>query len=100
MGAAVLALAGAALVPLSAHAEDNGPTGVPGKSCPIVNSDGTVEQVPVGTHAGILYCGQDGNWHIGWLVDGRQFQQPTHPILGAAAGGVVFTTPTSASNAR
>src|SRR6185437_15173418 len=78
-----LTVVGALLAPGGAHAQDNGPTGVPGISCAIEVSDGngnvTVQQVPVGTRVGLAYCGQDGDWHIGWLVDGLQVTPPTHP---------------------
>ncbi len=73
---AAAAVAGA-FVSTPAGAEDNGPAGVPGKSCAVVNSDGTVSQVPVGTRVGLLYCGRDGDWHVGWLVD--ELQQPPKP---------------------
>ena len=49
-------------------AQDNIPPLVPGK-CAVVDEHGNVSYVPKGTHAGILYCGADGDWHIGWLVD-------------------------------
>ncbi len=26
--------------------------------------------VPEGTRVGILVCGHDGDWHLGWLIDG------------------------------
>jgi hypothetical protein len=91
-GTAVLALAGTALVPLAAHAEPNdGASGVPGRSCHVEYSDGSIHQVPVGTRFGLLYCGQDGNWHVGWLVDAIRVAQPTSPtlpIISATAGQV------------
>ena len=32
--------------------------------------------VPEGTRVGLAYCGSDGEWHFGWLVDGR-VEEPT-----------------------
>lgn len=61
-----------------ASAADNGPAGVPGKSCAVEDSNGKVTQVPVGTRYGLLYCGRDGEWHVGWLVD-EIVQPPTPP---------------------
>src|SRR4051812_31056446 len=91
-GAAVLVLAASALVPLAAHAEPNsGPSGVPGKSCAVENSDGTVQQVPIGTRIGLAYCGQDGDWHFGWLVDALAVRQPTGPkvpVISAPVGAI------------
>jgi hypothetical protein len=51
-----------------AFAEDNIPPLVPGK-CAVVDEHGNVSYVAKGTHVGLLYCGADGDWHIGWLVD-------------------------------
>ena len=68
-GAVGLAVVGSVLAPIGAHAQDNGPSGVPGKSCAVENENGTVTQVPVGTRVGLAYCGRDGEWHMGWLVD-------------------------------
>ncbi len=52
--------------------------------CPI-EIDGHISYVPEGTHVGILYCGHDGNWHIGWLVDGLarggSSGQGTQPVI-------------------
>jgi hypothetical protein len=99
-----LTVVGALLAPGGAHAQDNDPTGVPGTSCAIEVSDGngnvTVQQVPVGTHVGLLYCGQDGDWHLGWLVDGRQVTPPTHPVLSpprVSASQFVQMAPPSAA---
>ncbi len=46
--------------------------------CPVEDSGtGQTTTVPVGTHIGIFYCGRDGEWHLGWLVDER-----TNPVVG------------------
>lgn len=74
-GAVALVVAGSAFMPLAAHAQDNsGPNGVPGQSCAVEIVDGNgntigYKQVPVGTRYGLIYCGQDGNWHFGWLTN-------------------------------
>lgn len=31
--------------------------------------DGKTVQVPEGSRVGLFYCGTDGEWHVGWLVD-------------------------------
>jgi hypothetical protein len=52
--------------------------------------------VPTGTRIGFMYCGSDGEWHLGWLVDAAV--SPTGggakpPIkVGAANGGVLTAT--------
>lgn len=74
-----------------ASAEDNGPAGVPGKSCAI-EVDGVVKQVPVGSRVGLFYCGRDGDWHVGWLVDEIvQPKPPKKPPVVTRAQTSVFT---------
>ncbi|MHB8235215.1 MAG: hypothetical protein ACYDHT_11245 [Solirubrobacteraceae bacterium] len=64
---AVGAVALAFLAAGNAHADtkkgNGGSTG-----CQIEN-DGHVETVPVGTKVGLFTCGQDGEWHFGWLIN-------------------------------
>jgi len=38
------------------------------KGCQIEN-DGKIETVPVGTKVGLFTCGEDGEWHFGWLIN-------------------------------
>jgi hypothetical protein len=41
--------------------------------------------VPTGTCMGLSYCGGDGEWHFGWLVDARATD--TRPVTGGVKGG-------------
>jgi len=51
----------------SAHADSKKGTG--GSSGCQIENDGKVETVPVGTKIGLFTCGQDGEWHFGWLIN-------------------------------
>ena len=51
----------------SAHADAKQGTGGT-QGCQIEN-DGKVETVPVGSKVGLFTCGQDGEWHFGWLIN-------------------------------
>ncbi len=62
IGAAALAFAGAG----SAHADSKQGSGG-GKGC-LIENNGHLETVPVGTKISLLTCGADGEWHFGWLV--------------------------------
>ena len=87
-GAAAAALAVSTGVATTASAEPIGPNGPASKPghCAVVNTDSngneTVSYVPTGTRMGLSYCGSDGEWHFGWLVDARATD------TGAATGGV------------
>lgn len=41
------------------------------KGCPVEDEHGNTTYVEVGTRIGWLVCGSDGEWHFGWLIDGR-----------------------------
>lgn len=86
----------------AASAEPIGPGGPASKPghCPVVSTDSngneTVEYVPTGTRMGLSYCGSDGEWHFGWLVDARAADtgSPTTggtkgPKPGVVNGGVL-----------
>ena len=70
----------------AAHAEPKGGPGAGSSTayCPVI-IDGKWTYVPEGSRVGILYCGHDGNWHIGWLVDavahGGPAGQGTKPVI-------------------
>jgi hypothetical protein len=67
-GAAIGAAAVAFIGATPAHADSkqgNGGT----KGCQIEN-DGKIETVPVGSKVGLFTCGEDGEWHFGWLING------------------------------
>lgn len=34
-----------------------------------IENDGKIETVPVGSKIGLFTCGQDGEWHFGWLIN-------------------------------
>ncbi|HJT95153.1 MAG TPA: hypothetical protein VJ777_24980 [Mycobacterium sp.] len=88
-GAVAAALAVSTGVAATASAQPIGPNGPASKPghCAIVNTDSngneTVEYVPTGTRMGLSYCGSDGEWHFGWLVDAA-----VAPTGGGKPGGV------------
>lgn len=63
-------------------------------TCPVVNTDSngneTVTWVPEGTRVGLFVCGSDGNWHFGWLIDGRT-SGPDSPV--SRPDGDISTAP-------
>ncbi len=63
IGAIALAFIGAG----SAHADTKQGSGGGSKGC-LIENDGHLETVPVGTKVSLLTCGSDGEWHFGWLV--------------------------------
>jgi len=70
--AAVLAIAASALAPVSARAEPKAPPSAP-HGCPVVDeNDKIVGYMEPGTRIGLFYCGTDGEWHFGWLVNARR----------------------------
>jgi hypothetical protein len=62
IGAVALAFIGAG----SAHADSKQGTGG-SKGC-LIENDGHLETVPVGSKILLFTCGADGEWHLGWLV--------------------------------
>jgi hypothetical protein len=91
-GAAAAVLAVSTGVAATASAEPIGPNGPASKPgyCAVVNTDSngneTVSYVPTGSRVGLSYCGADGEWHLGWLVDGRAVA-PTGGVKGGANVG-------------
>jgi hypothetical protein len=63
IGAAAVAFIGAT----PAHAAIKQGNGA-AAGCQIEN-DGKIETVPVGTKVGLFTCGEDGEWHFGWLIN-------------------------------
>jgi hypothetical protein len=63
IGAVALAFIGAG----SAHADTKQGSGGGSKGC-LIENDGHLETVPVGTKISLLTCGSDGEWHFGWLI--------------------------------
>jgi hypothetical protein len=62
IGAVALAFAGAG----SAHADSKQGSGG-SKGC-LIENNGHLETVPVGTKISLFTCGSDGEWHFGWLI--------------------------------
>ncbi|MFL6084983.1 MAG: hypothetical protein ACJ74F_17675 [Mycobacterium sp.] len=93
-GALTAVLAVSTGVAATASAEPIGPNGPASKPgyCAVVNTDSngneTVTYVPTGTRSGLSYCGRDGEWHFGWLVD-EMVAPPTGGGKGPVKGGGV-----------
>ncbi len=72
-----------------AHADTKQGTGGT-KGC-LIENDGHLETVAVGTKVGLFTCGQDGEWHFGWLINAISAQKvkanpvTTGPSHGTAA---------------
>jgi hypothetical protein len=62
IGVAALAFVGAG----AAHADSKQGSGG-SKGC-LIENDGHLETVPVGSKILLFTCGADGEWHLGWLV--------------------------------
>jgi hypothetical protein len=72
-----------------AHADTKKGTG-PAKGC-LIENDGKLETVAVGSRVGLFVCGSDGEWHFGWLIS--ELSAPPHksvkPVTGAVRHGVL-----------
>jgi len=58
-----------------------------------IENDGKVETVPVGTKIGLFTCGEDGEWHFGWLINAigarpKGMANPGSPGAGHGVGAV------------
>ncbi len=84
IGAAAFTFIGAA----PAHADTkqgNGGT----KGC-LIENDGRLETVPVGSKVGLFTCGEDGEWHFGWLINAVSGAKvKANPVTGGATHKVV-----------
>ncbi len=49
-----------------AHADTKKGSG--GSTGCLIENNGHLERVPVGTKISLLTCGSDGEWHLGWLI--------------------------------
>ena len=77
--AATLPAVGLVAVSGTAHAQKPRSGNTPA-TCDVYNENtGKIEQVPEGSRVGLFYCGQDGEWHVGWLVDARVGGTTTPP---------------------
>jgi hypothetical protein len=64
------------------------------QGCPVEDENGNVSYVPIGTRIGLFVCGSDGEWHFGWLVDGRVSPpKPTAPKVPHTTVQVVDRAP-------
>jgi hypothetical protein len=67
VAAALVAVAVALLAAGPAHADMKQGSGT-AKGC-LIENDGKLETVPVGSKVGLFTCGSDGEWHFGWLIN-------------------------------
>lgn len=81
IGAASIAFIGAG----TAHADTKQGTGT-SKGC-LIENDGKLETVAVGSKIGLFTCGSDGEWHFGWLINA--ISAPPHKSVGSAGAGAV-----------
>src|ERR1700674_4021473 len=80
---AAFSVAGASLVPALAQADPKQQP--PAKGCLVEDANGNTYTVAVGTRIGLFFCGSDGEWHFGWLVNGRvQTEVPPTQVAGKA----------------
>jgi hypothetical protein len=81
---AAFGFSGAAMVPAAAQADRKQQP--PAKGCLVEDANGSTYTVPVGTRVGLFFCGADGEWHFGWLVNGRvQTEGPPTKVVNAVA---------------
>jgi hypothetical protein len=64
---AIAAVAMACIAAASAHADTKKGSG--GSAGCLIENDGKLETVPVGSKVGLFTCGSDGEWHFGWLIN-------------------------------
>jgi hypothetical protein len=76
--AATFAVAVSLVPATAAQAQPKGGTNQP-KGCPVEDEHGNVTYVDPGTRIGLFVCGDDGDWHFGWLINGRVVK-PTKTI--------------------
>jgi hypothetical protein len=80
--AVAIGAAAAALVAAGPAQADSKSGSGPIKGC-LIENDGKLETVAVGTRIGLFVCGSDGEWHFGWLVTGGI--APAHKTVGPGA---------------
>ncbi len=79
----LVALPLAAMVAGAAPASARARQGNIPATCPAEGTDANgrpITSLPEGTRVGLWVCGADGQWHFGWLIDGRVSEPtPTSP---------------------
>ena len=68
-----------------AHADTKKGTGT-AKGC-LIENDGKLETVAVGSKIGLFTCGSDGEWHFGWLINA--IGAPAHKTLKPVTTGAI-----------
>jgi hypothetical protein len=68
-----------------AHADTKKGTG-PAKGC-LIENDGKLETVAVGSRVGLFVCGSDGEWHFGWLI--TELSAPPHKSVKPVAPSAI-----------
>ncbi|HXP36678.1 MAG TPA: hypothetical protein VN817_02830 [Solirubrobacteraceae bacterium] len=91
IGALALALAGAG----AAHADSKQGSG--GSQGCLIENNGHLETVPVGTKISLLTCGADGEWHFGWLI--TQISAPPKKTVKTVGVSVVHRGSVQAAQA-
>jgi hypothetical protein len=91
IGAVALAFIGAG----SAHADTKQGSGG-SKGC-LIENNGHLETVPVGTKISLLTCGADGEWHFGWLI--TQISAPPKKTVKTVGVSVVHRGSVQAAQA-
>jgi hypothetical protein len=81
IGAVALAFLGAG----SAHADSKQGSG--GSQGCLIENNGHLERVPVGSKISLLTCGADGEWHFGWLI--TQISAPPKKTIKTVGVSVV-----------
>jgi hypothetical protein len=83
--AAIAAVALAFVATGPAHADTKKGTGT-AKGC-LIENDGKLETVAVGSKIGLFTCGSDGEWHFGWLVNA--ISAPGHKAISPVGTGTI-----------
>jgi hypothetical protein len=68
----------------TAHADPKKGSGT-AKGC-LIENDGHLETVAVGSKIGLFTCGSDGEWHFGWLINA--ISAPPKKVKPIIAGAV------------
>lgn len=78
----VVAIAFIAAGPAHADPKETGPA----KGC-LIENNGKLETVAVGSKIGLFTCGSDGEWHFGWFINA--ISGPQHKTVKPVVTGVI-----------